>query len=836
MFKNTSFVKHGKGNFMKTRKVLIIAAAFVLVLAFMILGASSAFADSISDGDFEYTENSDGTLTLAYYNGKATEITVPSAVNGKTVTHIGRLCINLPDTARNLKKVKLPDTIVQLDEFAFSRCESLTDINLPEGLTTISNYVFYNNYSLEEIKLPSTLKTIGSRAFINCKSLKELDLPAGLESIQSGSTPGCESLECFKIAGDINGSNARMHCTDGVLFWTATNTLMRYPAGRVGVAYSVPEGTEELPSMSFDDCLLEEVTIPSTVTKIDGAFKNAKHLEKYIVSPDNETYVAATEDFDGYSLFKYNGNGKFTLVSHPAGSKVKEYVLADQVTAVEGGAFYNCIYLESVVLAKVEKLGAGTFRYCNALTEVSIPETTTDIYHTAFMDCYNLAKIDVDPDNPNYVSDNGVLYTKGYEVLYIYPIGRPDKSYQVHEGCSEIKTMAFEDNRYLEEIDLKGVKKIGNYAFGNADSLAKVTFDPEVESLDLDARAFNSCTALTRLEFPANLKSLGSEVFANSTVMKKVFFRGPCPEVTKNLYETDTYMPKVTYYVFPQYLSEYQTMVDNYTPHVDVTVVEWNGEEVPDLETYDMSGVKFNDATFTYDGTKKTIKVTGTLPSGVTVTYTGNGEKNVGVHQVVAWFTGDDKHEPIPNMTAYYTIKKAGNQFTGDASPVFDKNGNITWNIKATFGKVKLTFSKTKNGTYTSTVPTAPGMYFVKASVAGTDNYEGISKIAKVKVLPLGTTISSVSAASKGFTVKWKKPSAARLKNIDGYEIQYSTSAKFKTGNKTVTVTKKSTVSKKITKLKAKKKYYVRIRTFKKVSGTKYYSVWSEKKSVTTNG
>ena len=101
------------------------------------------------------------------------------------------------------------------------------------------------------------------------------------------------------------------------------------------------------------------------------------------------------------------------------------------------------------------------------------------------MDCYNLAKIDVDPDNPNYVSDNGVLYTKGYEVLYIYPIGRPDKSYQVHEGCSEIKTMAFEDNRYLEEIDLKGVKKIGNYAFGNADSLAKVTFDPEVESLDL---------------------------------------------------------------------------------------------------------------------------------------------------------------------------------------------------------------------------------------------------------------------------------------------------------------------------------------------------------------
>ena len=176
---------------MKLRRSILIFFALVLVLAFMTFGASSAFADTVTDGDYEYTENSDGTLTLAYYNGNATEITIPSTVKGKTVTHIGKLCIKKESTANNLKKVTLPDTITTLDDFALSRCESLTDINLPEGLTTISNYVFYNNYSLEEIKLPSTLKTIGSRAFINCKSLKELDLPAGLESIQSGSTTGC---------------------------------------------------------------------------------------------------------------------------------------------------------------------------------------------------------------------------------------------------------------------------------------------------------------------------------------------------------------------------------------------------------------------------------------------------------------------------------------------------------------------------------------------------------------------------------------------------------------------------------------------------------------------
>jgi hypothetical protein len=69
---------------------------------------------------------------------------------------------------------------------------------------------------------------------------------------------------------------------------------------------------------------------------------------------------------------------------------------------------------------------------------------------------------------------------------------------------------------------------------------------------------------------------------------------------------------------------------------------------------------------------------------------------------------------------------------------------------------------------------------------------------------------------------------------ITGYEIQYSTSSTFASGNKTVVVTGYSNVSKKITKLIAKKKYYVRIRTYKTVSGVKYYSNWSAKKYVTT--
>ena len=87
------------------------------------------------------------------------------------------------------------------------------------------------------------------------------------------------------------------------------------------------------------------------------------------------------------------------------------------------------------------------------------------------------------------------------------------------------------------------------------------------------------------------------------------------------------------------------------------------------------------------------------------------------------------------------------------------------------------------------------------------------------------TTITSVKSQSKAFTVKWKKKTG-----ITGYQIQYSTNSKFKKGNKSIKIKNAKTISKKITKLKAAKKYYVRIRTYK----GKKYSKWSKVKSIKT--
>lgn len=152
-------------------------------------------------------------------------------------------------------------------------------------------------------------------------------------------------------------------------------------------------------------------------------------------------------------------------------------------------------------------------------------------------------------------------------------------------------------------------------------------------------------------------------------------------------------------------------------------------------------------------------------------------------------------------------------------------------------GKVKApsVTVKNKNGGkipasyYTVTYATgrkAVGKYKVSVTLKG--NYSG-SATKYFTIVPKSTTISKLTATKNGFKATWKKQAT----QTTGYQIQYSTSSSFSSA-KTVTIGKNSTVSKSITKLKSKKKYYVRIRTYKTISGTKYYSSWSAKKYVTT--
>ena len=119
------------------------------------------------------------------------------------------------------------------------------------------------------------------------------------------------------------------------------------------------------------------------------------------------------------------------------------------------------------------------------------------------------------------------------------------------------------------------------------------------------------------------------------------------------------------------------------------------------------------------------------------------------------------------------------------------------------------------------------GKYKVKVNLKG--NYTG-SKDFEFTIKPKGTSLSKLKAGKKQFKATWK----AQKTHTTGYEVQYSTNKNFKSGNKKVNIKKNKTTSETIKKLKAKKKYYVRIRTYKTVSGKKIYSDWSKSKNVTT--
>lgn len=119
-----------------------------------------------------------------------------------------------------------------------------------------------------------------------------------------------------------------------------------------------------------------------------------------------------------------------------------------------------------------------------------------------------------------------------------------------------------------------------------------------------------------------------------------------------------------------------------------------------------------------------------------------------------------------------------------------------------------------------------------KITVTLSGNYVGTMSTT-FKICPPGTQIVKLTRKSKGFQVKWKKQTG----QTSGYQIQYSDSNKFqKKRTKTVDISKKTSVSKGVKKLKSKKKYYVRIRTYKNVNGNtaKIYSGWSDVKTVVT--
>lgn len=192
---------------------------------------------------------------------------------------------------------------------------------------------------------------------------------------------------------------------------------------------------------------------------------------------------------------------------------------------------------------------------------------------------------------------------------------------------------------------------------------------------------------------------------------------------------------------------------------------------------------------------------------------------------------GSDKFSKFAILTNAKRITKGITALLSKKTYVYDGN-NKTPAITVKYNNKKLSYNKDYTYKWNTSKRKSVGTYSVTINYKG--KYAGSKKLTFV-INPKGTSIKKLTKAKKAFTVKWAKQSAnMSTSKITGYQIQYSRSSKFASGNKTVKVKGYSNTSKKIGKLKPKKKYYVRVRTYKTVSGKTYYSGWSSKKYVTT--
>ena len=160
------------------------------------------------------------------------------------------------------------------------------------------------------------------------------------------------------------------------------------------------------------------------------------------------------------------------------------------------------------------------------------------------------------------------------------------------------------------------------------------------------------------------------------------------------------------------------------------------------------------------------------------------------------------------------------------------KTTSYTYNGKTRKPEIIATDSNGKtisSNNYTISYKNNKNVGIATAKVTFKGDYEGTKELT-FKIKPKGTSLKKLSAGKKKFKATWKKQKT----QTSGYEIQYSTNKNFKSGNKKVKIKNNKTTSSNIKKLKAKKKYYVRARTYKNVNGNKICSDWSNSKSVKT--
>lgn len=350
-------------------------------------------------------------------------------------------------------------------------------------------------------------------------SIKKSDKCATITKCDNNSVP--ENLVVPSTV-EYDGEQYPVTAVDGYSFWYVSNLKsVVFSESLEKIAASSFYGCDALSSVTFPSTLktiesksfsycggITEVFIPASVENFaSGAFFYCDGIGKYEVDENNAVYTSQ----DGVVFTK----DMTSLLFYP-GNKILDtdtYVVPEGVTVIGDMAFNDSKIVNVDLPESLTTIGESAFIDCDFLSSVEISPNVSSIGLRCFSECNALEEIYVDSDNPVYKDRDGVLFSKDGTVLYCYPLGMSNSSYNVPSGVEEIAGYAFEHNEVLGSVTFpSSLKKIGDYALQWCTYLEKLNFkNTKLESIGLCA--FTTCESLKEISFPETMKTISLGAF-----------------------------------------------------------------------------------------------------------------------------------------------------------------------------------------------------------------------------------------------------------------------------------------------------------------------------------